>query len=76
MLYVQFKEFRLALHVGEKVSSRYSKAQDLINDVVSVQADGDELDLACRILGRTSIGLGAVHSFYGAFAQEIVGNWK
>jgi hypothetical protein len=43
------------------------------NEVVEVQADGDELTKACAILNRQ------VHSrvfrFFGASAQEIAMNW-
>jgi hypothetical protein len=39
-----------------------------------VQCDGDELDLACRILNREVNA--RVFTFYGDNAKEIVGNWS
>lgn len=43
-------------------------------NVVSIQADGDELERCCEILGRPMPPC-RVYTFRGANAQEIAANW-
>ena len=45
------------------------------NEITEIQADGDELDKCCDILGRNRPTNMAVYTFLGNNAKEIAKNW-
>ena len=59
-------------HVNDPVLS--SKLNTFYREVVKIQADGDELEKCCELLGRELPPL-RVYTFLGANAQEIAYNW-
>lgn len=68
MLYVTTKDdIDFPRHVGEFIPFHYS-------NVIKIQADGDELQRCCDILGR-QLPNNRVYTFVGVNAQEIAANW-
>lgn len=55
-------------HIGDKIPMEDKNPE-------WIQADGDELLLCLKILGRTTCN-NRVHKFYGDIAKEIVNNWE
>jgi hypothetical protein len=61
-----------SFHVEDNLNSIFG---DYIESVTQVQADGDELEKSCKILGR-HLPDKRVYTFYGDNAREILLNWS
>ena len=59
-------------HVNETSLARKLNSQ--FNEITEIQADGDELDKCCDILGRNR-PTNVVYTFLGNNAKEIAKNW-
>jgi hypothetical protein len=74
MIYINFTDsaFNFQGHIGDltNVADRSE-----FSTVVKVQADGDELEKCCKILGR-ELPPNRVYTFLGINAQEIARNWR
>ena len=73
MLYATLKsgqEFCGHVNGGSLASNLNSK----FNEITKIQADGDELDKCCDILGR-NLPTKRVYTFLGNNAKEIAKNW-
>jgi hypothetical protein len=72
-LYARTKNsYGCPFYVGEDLKSIFD---DYIDSVTQVQADGDELEKSCKILGR-HLPDTRVYTFYGDNAREILLNWS
>jgi len=68
MMYITLKDgTEINLHIGEKLKC-------ITQDIIGIQADGDELEKCLIILDRKSSF--RVHTFVGDQALEIVENWE
>jgi len=74
MLYATFSDTSsdVSGHVGEESLTRNLNYNCL--EVMEIQADGDELEKCCEILGR-QLPRCRVYTFLGSNAQEIARNW-
>jgi hypothetical protein len=73
MLYAKFLEGNeVSGHIGDVGLERTLNYTS--ENTVEIQADGDELDKCCRILGR-GLPPKRVYIFKGVNAMEIAGNW-
>lgn len=60
-------------HVNE--GSLTSNLNFKFNEITEIQADGDELEKCCDILGRNLPTNTRVYTFLGNNAKEIAKNW-
>jgi len=75
MIYFEFDDsnFNYQGHVGDSNSVNLV-ARSKFSTVIEIQADGDELERCCEILGR-ELPPNRVYTFLGVNAQEIARNW-
>lgn len=59
-------------HIGEDTLTNYLNLQ--YANIMEIQADGDELEQCCDILGRKLPSV-RVYTFLGNNAKEIAMNW-
>lgn len=59
-------------HINDAVFKTYLR--ESFQNVASIQADGDELERCCAILGR-ELPPTRVYTFLSINAQEIAANW-
>ena len=59
-------------HVGDKNLTK--RLNDNYQLVTAIQVDGDELELACKLLGR-ELPCRRVYTFIGDNAKELAINW-
>lgn len=67
-------DFNREGHVGDYNLSNLLAESSKFSTVIEVQADGDELEKCCEILGR-ELPPNRVYTFLGVNAQEIARNW-
>lgn len=73
MLYVKlYNKQERSGHIGDYAFMDFLSAN--YSDVSEMQADGDELNRCCAILGRNAPN-SRVYVFMGVNAQEIAANW-
>jgi hypothetical protein len=74
MIYFEFDDsnFNYQGHVGD---SNNIVERSKFSTVIEIQADGDELERCCEILGR-ELPPNRVYTFLGVNAQEIARNWQ
>ena len=74
MIYFEFdnSNFDYQGHVGD---SNNLVVRSKSSTVIEIQADGDELERCCEILGR-ELPPNRVYTFLGVNAQEIARNWQ
>ena len=77
MIYFRFanSDFNCEGHVGDSNLSNSLAGCCEYSTIIEVQADGDELEKCCEILGRELPPI-PVYTFLGVNAQEIARNWK
>ena len=76
MIYFEFadSDFNREGHVGDYNLPNSLAECSKFSTVIEVQADGDELEKCCEILGR-ELPPNRVYTFLGVNAQEIARNW-
>jgi hypothetical protein len=80
MLYINISDIRTMLDSTRKSVILHVNADRAwvsripVEDVISVEADGHELDMCLKITGLPNLGRRS-QRFYGDFAKHIVGNW-
>jgi len=77
MIYFEFADsyFNREGHVGDSKFTESLVECSKFSTVIEVQADGDELEKCCEILGR-ELPPNRVYTFLGVNAQEIARNWE
>ena len=77
MIFFDFSDstFNIEGHVGDSDFSNKIFVRSRLSTVIEVQADGDELEHCCEILGR-ELPPCRVYTFLGVNAQEIARNWR
>jgi len=68
-----YEEVEHSWHIGDSCAKKYMNEQ--YKNIVEIQADGDELERCCAILGRR-LPPNSVYTFLGNNAQEIAKNWR
>jgi hypothetical protein len=76
MIFFHFSDsfFNIEGHVGDSDFSEKIVELSKFSTVTEVQADCDELERCCEILGR-ELPPCRVYTFLGVNAQEIARNW-
>jgi hypothetical protein len=76
MMYLTFncEEADMSGHIEDKIFNDGLIKRLEHYEVTEVQADGDELERCCEILGR-ELPPNRVYTFLGVNAQEIARNW-
>jgi hypothetical protein len=80
MIYFEFAdstEFNCQGHVKDSNFANNINERSKFSTVTKVEADGDELEQCCIILGRNlPYPCVRVYTFLGVNAQEIARNWR
>jgi hypothetical protein len=76
MIYFEFDDsnFNCDAHIEDSNFANNLRTRLTFSTVIAVQADGDELERSCAILGRQMPPNG-VYTFLGNNAREIARNW-
>jgi hypothetical protein len=76
MIFFHFSDsfFNVEGHVDDSYLSEKLVELSKLSTVIEVQADCDELEYCCKILGR-ELPPCRVYTFLGVNAQEIARNW-
>jgi hypothetical protein len=76
MIYFEFDDSNVDCegHIEDSNFSDNLKKRLTFSTVIAAQADGDELERSCAILGR-QLPPNRVYTFLGNNAREIARNW-
>lgn len=72
MLYATASLVKFSGHVNDEFLT--GRLNSYYKEMIEIQADGDELEKCCEILGR-NLPKRRVYTFLGVNAQEIAKNW-